>query len=112
VAIFQPEIIASVANINPRNIVQLSHMSIFSLISNHQKGIIIQTKIKQIFIINSAFFIKSGSLSLLNKITHKKKSIKNDIIDNPEVFPCIQSVQFSALKTNTYQRIVKNKGIR
>ncbi|MBT3726434.1 hypothetical protein HOF65_00795 [bacterium] len=56
VAIFHHAIIARVANINHRNIVPESHISIFSFISNRQKGIIIQTSIELIHIINSAFF--------------------------------------------------------
>jgi len=31
--------------------------------------------------------------------------------ESHEVFPCIPSDQLSALKTNTYQRIVKKRGI-
>jgi hypothetical protein len=36
VATFQPEIIAIVANINPKNIVPESHINIFSLTSKYQ----------------------------------------------------------------------------
>ncbi len=56
-AIFHQDIIAKVANINHKNIVQLSHINIFSLKSSRQKGIIIQAKIILIHIINSAFLI-------------------------------------------------------
>ena len=43
-----------------------------------------------------------------NVIPHKTKK---HMSDNPEVFPCIPSVQFNALNTNTYQIIVKIRGI-
>jgi hypothetical protein len=46
---------ARLANINPKNIVPLSHISIFSLTSKKKKGIKIQTKIIESFIINKAF---------------------------------------------------------
>jgi hypothetical protein len=108
-----------VANIKPKNIVPLSHIRIFSLKSNHQNGIKIQTNITEIFIINIAFsfnqIISSKSIpsvsALLKSIIQSKKSMKNDIVDNPAVFHWIPSLQFKALKINTYQIIVKNRGI-
>jgi hypothetical protein len=112
VAIFHHAIIASVASINHKNIVPESHIRIFSFTSNHQKGIIIHTRIIDIHIINSAFFNNSSVLSLLNKIIQSRNNIKNEIIDNHEVFHCIQSVQFNVLKINTYHSIVKNNGIK
>jgi hypothetical protein len=45
VAIFHPDIIANVASINHKNIVPLSHISIFSLISKNQKGMRIHMSI-------------------------------------------------------------------
>jgi hypothetical protein len=79
--------------------------------SKYQKGIKIQTKIKLVFKINSAFFIKSYSISLLNKIIQSRNKIKKEIKEIQEVFHCIQSDQFNALKTKTYQKIVKNIGM-
>jgi hypothetical protein len=55
VAIFPPEMIASVASIKPRNIVPLSPMRNFCLISKNQNTAILQRSIRDIFIINSAF---------------------------------------------------------
>ena len=57
VAIFHQATIARVANINHKNIVQLSHRSIFSFKSKIKNGIVIHTNIVHIHIINFAFFI-------------------------------------------------------
>jgi hypothetical protein len=37
--------------------------------------------------------------------------MKNEIIESPEVLPCIPSLQFKALNIKTYQMIVKIRGI-
>lgn len=58
VAIFHQAIIARVANINQRNIVQESHIKTCCLISKNQNGISIHIKIIHIDIINSAFSIQ------------------------------------------------------
>jgi hypothetical protein len=111
VAIFHQAIIAKDANINHKNIVQLSHIKIFSLTSKNQKGINTHTRIIEICIIKTEFFNNSLLSSLLNKITQSTNKIKKEIIDNQEVLPEIQSVQFIALKIKTYQIIVKIRGI-
>jgi len=41
----------------------------------------------------------------------KRKITKKHMSESPDVFPCIPSVQFSALNTNTYQTIVNIRGI-
>jgi len=111
VAIFHPEIIAKLASIKPRNIVPVSHINIFSLTSKKKNGIKLHTKIIETCIIKTEFFNNSLLLSLLNKISPNKNKMKNEIIDNPEVFPEIQSVQFIALNIKTYQITVKTSGI-
>jgi len=44
-------------------------------------------------------------------LSPSKNITKKHISDKPDVFPCIPSVQLRALKTNTYQNIVKTRGI-
>lgn len=60
---------------------------------------------------NFAFSIPPSYWSLKNSMSHNKKRIKNDMILIPDVFHCIQSVQFNALNIKTYQKIVKNRGM-
>ena len=42
----------------------------------------------------------------------RRKIIIKDIRDNQLAFPCIPSLQLSALNINTYQKTVKTSGIR
>jgi hypothetical protein len=50
-------------------------------------------------------------LSVIESLKPKRNITKKQISDKPEVFPHIPSDQLSALKTNTYQIIVKISGI-
>jgi len=89
----------------------VSPINIFSFTSKKKNGISDQTSIIEICIINTEFFKSSLLSSLQNRINQSKNSIKKEIIDNPEVFPEIQSVQLIALNIKTYQITVKTSGI-
>lgn len=111
VAIFHPEIIARVAIIKAKNIVQESHINILGLVSYNQNINTAGINIKTIDNTKSEFSLAGKVLSIKYNLIESIAIIIKVIIDNHEVTQGTQSLQLIELNTKIYQKTVNTNGI-